>query len=407
MISWRVYNLLKTRVLSIFFIFILSITVLWFICPVIARNFFCDDGHISSNQPSDVPPLPTPNGGSQSSNPTQQPTPLYEYYTISENSQDLELSMHILEVDLSNPQVIVRPVTSHRTLFGYKFLSEMSEEWQAEAAINAGFSHSNGLLGGFLCMGKELLIPATGNYPAIFIKDKKGFIEDIKTRVWVEGEKVTLENVYFNRYSQDEGIYIFTNSYGKMNRIDKRHLNAVISNKEVQGLIIRHESYEIPKDGFLISAIGKEYEQRLNNLVKPGMMLEIKYEVLAGDKKITGYDWGYECGSWIIKDYKIVAPATDGWVGTLQTRVPRTAVGVKEDGSMVFVVVDGRQKGLSEGLTLKELGRELLKLGVKDAVNLDGGASSEMIIEGKIVNSPSAGRERKLPAGFIIKTNFN
>jgi exopolysaccharide biosynthesis protein len=67
-------------------------------------------------------------------------------------------------------------------------------------------------------------------------------------------------------------------------------------------------------------------------------------------------------------------------------------------------VVDGRQKDLSDGLTLNELGQELLKLGVKDAVNLDGGASSEMIIDGKIVNSPSAGRERMLPSGFIIKS---
>lgn len=402
---------MKTRALSILFIFAISITVLWFICPAIARNYTCNDGHILSNQQSSLPLSPK-DSGKAPLNPksTKNPNaPLYKYYTVSENRQDIDLSMHVIEVDLSNPQVLVRPVTSHKTLFGYKFLSAMSEEWQAEAAVSAGFSHSNGLLGGFLSLGEELYTPSTGNFPTIFIKDEKAFIVDIKTRVWVEDSdsNIILDNLHFNRYSQKEGIYVFTRIYGSINRINKRHLNAVVIENEVQGLILRHESYEIPKDGFLITAIGEGYERILNDLIEPAMILDFKYDVIFGDESITGYDWGYECGSWILKDYEIVAPDKDGWVGTLQTRVPRTAIGVKEDGSLVFVVVDGRQKGLSDGLTIKELGQELLKLGVKDAVNLDGGASAEMIVKGQIVNSPSAGRERLLPSSFIIKKKLD
>jgi len=188
-----------------------------------------------------------------------------------------------------------------------------------------------------------------------------------------------------------------------MNRLDVDHLNAVVSNGEVRGLIQRKESYEIPKDGFLISAVGKKAKARLEELIKPGMNLDLKFEIYNGEKSFTGFDWAYECGSWILKDFKIIVPDKDGWVGTMQTRVPRTAVGVKEDGTVLFLVADGRQKGFSDGLTGKELGQKLLELGVKDAVNLDGGASSEMIVEGKIVNSPSAGRERMLPCAFIIK----
>lgn len=378
--------------------FILSVIILWIICPAIERTNSIGNGHISSNQSNSPSPstVATP-----VSSPT--PIPLYNYYNISEKHQNLDISMNVLEIDLSNPEVMVRPVSSHKTLFGYKYLSEMSEEWQADAAVNAGFSHSNGLLGGLLCVNQEFYVPATGNYPVLFVKGQEAFIKDAKTKVWIEGEDVILDDVYFNRYSSEEGIYVFTNSYGTMNRIDKRHLNASISGEEVQGLIVRHKSFEIPKDGFLISAIGKAAEAKINKLIKPGMVLDIKYEVLEVSNKIAEYDWGYECGSWIVRDYEVVAPDSDNWVGTLQTRVPRTAVGIKEDGTLVFIVVDGRQKGFSDGLTLKELGQEMLKLGIKNAVNLDGGASSEMIIDGKIVNRPSAGRERMLACAFIIR----
>lgn len=392
---------MKNRILSLSIILILSILVLWLLCPAVARNLSAGKGHIPSNEPNSPSPItPSP---IFTSIPTKEPKPLYNYYTITENKPDLDLSMHVLEVDPTNTELMIRPVTSHKTLFGYKYLSEINKAWQAEASVNAGFSYSNGLLGGFFAIDGELLTPASGNYPILFFKEGKAFIENAKTRIWVEGDGVILDDVYFNRYSDKEGIYVFTPSYGTGNRIKQRHLNALISDGEVRGLIIRNKSYEIPSQGFLISAIGKDAEAKLDSLIKPGMMLKLKYEVVNGINKISDYDWGYECGSWIIKNSEIIAPTSDGWVGTLQTRVPRTAVGIKEDGTLIFVVVDGRQKGLSDGLSLKELGQKLLELGVKDAVNLDGGASSEMIIEGQIVNSPSAGRERMLACGFIIK----
>lgn len=73
---------------------------------------------------------------------------------------------------------------------------------------------------------------------------------------------------------------------------------------------------------------------------------------------------------------------------------PRTAVGVLENGSWVFVVIDGRQKQ-SEGFTIRELADYMKELGCVSALNLDGGGSSTMVIHGKIVNSPS-GRKYSL-----------
>ncbi len=395
---------MKNRFFSIIIILIITIVALWFLCPAIAEKFPVLDGHNLSNEENTATPIP-------SLTPTPIPTPtpieqkpLYTYYSIKENEPNLDLSIHILEVDPSNPELLVRPVSSHhKNLFGYAFLSEMNDTWQANATVNAGFSHSNGLLGGLYIADGELYTPATGRYPALFLKGEKAFINNVVTKIRVEGDGVVLDIPFYNRYSEENGIYVFTPSYGSKNRIKKSHLNAVVSNGEVRGLILRSGSYEIPQDGFLISAIGSEAKAKLEKLIKAGMKLELKYDVVSDGEIITDFDWGYECGSWILKDYEVVAPASDTWVGTLENRVPRTAIGIKEDGTMVFIVVDGRQKGLSDGMTLKELAKKLLELGVKDAVNLDGGASSEMIIEGEIVNSPSAGRERMVACCFIIK----
>lgn len=79
---------------------------------------------------------------------------------------------------------------------------------------------------------------------------------------------------------------------------------------------------------------------------------------------------------------------------SIQGDQPRTAVGVIDDNHLVFVVVDGRQEGYSEGVTLPELADIMLSLGATTAYNLDGGGSSTMYFNGQVVNSPSNGGER-------------
>lgn len=77
---------------------------------------------------------------------------------------------------------------------------------------------------------------------------------------------------------------------------------------------------------------------------------------------------------------------------------PRTALGVIEPNHFVFVVSDGRTSE-SDGLTLYELARFMQGLGVKTAYNLDGGGSSTMYFNGRVVNNPTSGRvikERKV-----------
>lgn len=72
------------------------------------------------------------------------------------------------------------------------------------------------------------------------------------------------------------------------------------------------------------------------------------------------------------------------------SRQPRTAVGYTDDGRIILFVVDGRQTA-SVGMTLQEVAETLLELGCIEAINLDGGGSSTMIVEGTLINRPSGG----------------
>jgi exopolysaccharide biosynthesis protein len=67
---------------------------------------------------------------------------------------------------------------------------------------------------------------------------------------------------------------------------------------------------------------------------------------------------------------------------------PRTAVGYTDKQELIFLVVDGRQE-ISEGVTFEELAEIFIGLGVKEAINLDGGGSSTFWVSGKVMNSPS------------------
>lgn len=82
---------------------------------------------------------------------------------------------------------------------------------------------------------------------------------------------------------------------------------------------------------------------------------------------------------------------------------PRTAIGQTQDGKVLLLTIDGRQKD-SLGATLKDVQDVLLEYGAYNASNLDGGSSATMYNDGKLVNSPSdILGERAIPSAFIVE----
>jgi hypothetical protein len=85
------------------------------------------------------------------------------------------------------------------------------------------------------------------------------------------------------------------------------------------------------------------------------------------------------------------------------SRQPRTMAGVRGDGSLLLVTVDGRRPGWSAGVTLFEGARVMRSLGARDALNLDGGGSTAMAVRGRTANLPSdSSGERRVSDAIVV-----
>ena len=82
-------------------------------------------------------------------------------------------------------------------------------------------------------------------------------------------------------------------------------------------------------------------------------------------------------------------------------RQPRTAIGADDDGWLYLVVVDGRSAS-SVGMTIPELASYAKSVGATRAINLDGGGSSTIVVQGRVWNDPSDGRERGVASGVSV-----
>lgn len=91
----------------------------------------------------------------------------------------------------------------------------------------------------------------------------------------------------------------------------------------------------------------------------------------------------------LVRDSKVVAPTGTDFD---DNHPPRTAVGVTASGMLLLMTIDGRQPGFAEGMSLRELGKFLLAHGAVDALNLDGGGSTTLVMaapDPRVINFPS------------------
>ena len=92
----------------------------------------------------------------------------------------------------------------------------------------------------------------------------------------------------------------------------------------------------------------------------------------------------------------------------LMDKHPRTAMGYTNDGQLIILAVEGRFPGKAEGANLKQLAEIFVALGCQEALNLDGGGSSCLLINGKQTITPSDKEgQRPVPAVFMIRSRKN
>lgn len=157
----------------------------------------------------------------------------------------------------------------------------------------------------------------------------------------------------------------------------------------------------VPAGRMTLQAIGTDAE-RLSSLAAPGSRLKVTTDLISetGKHLKIGATTDVANGGPVLVENgrENVTAARDGMVrtgdsnsfyyGWVHKRNPRTIAGVDAQGRTLLVTADGRQT-TSLGLSLKEAADVAQSLGMVDALNLDGGGSTTMAVEGQVVNSPS------------------
>lgn len=134
--------------------------------------------------------------------------------------------------------------------------------------------------------------------------------------------------------------------------------------------------------------------------------------VEAGDTVTTGWklhpDWPGVTDSTggnplLVVDREVTEELRTATGGNYSQRAPRTGIGFLPDGRMLLLAVDGRQPGYSVGMTLREFAEAFVALGAVGAINLDGGGSTAMVVDGVLTNRPSdEGGERPVGTALLI-----
>jgi exopolysaccharide biosynthesis protein len=134
--------------------------------------------------------------------------------------------------------------------------------------------------------------------------------------------------------------------------------------------------------------------------------LSLKEDALANLKKWK-LNWAVGGGPVLVKDGALFISNNEEkkFAGkAIADHHPRTAMGYTKDGYIILLAVQGRMKNIAVGTTLTETAKIFLDLGAVEAINLDGGGSSCLLINGKETIKPSDPTgQRPVPAVFFVK----
>lgn len=282
---------------------------------------------------------------------------------------------------------------------GAETVSSMAARYGAVAAINGGYFRTTGVARGepvgMLAIGAEVLSePARRRATLAVNDDGKGLrlaIAQIEFKAELIVAGLTAREINgLNRPRENNELIVFTPEFHRTTLTSPDGVEFVVLRGRVSSVIDGAGSQPIPRDGYVISASGKAREWALANLAR-GTRVRIKTEMTANPAIPFKPDFIIGAGPQLLASGRFVAETeTAGFSESfMRTRHPRTAIGWREDGRLVLVTVDGRQPRKSVGMTIRELADLMLELGCREAINLDGGGSTTMVVNNKIVNSPS------------------
>jgi len=322
------------------------------------------------------------------------------YSTTTEMTDNGPLAIHVLDINLNEPGISVYIGIGEDRLGGREKLTSLVKRKGAVIGVNGGyFSTSSGLpIDLLIVRNKVLLLP--DRYRGFFGVNNDGVPVFMRpnTEISIRLADEKLYYVHLLNWPPSKGkLAIFTPEYGKTTGTSETRKEVVIEDNTIKKF--SGGNSEIPENGFVLSA--DESHTELLDKMKVG---EKAVATISSYPDIRNVAYGFSAGPILVKEGELEQKLVEDFTvssGIVAKRNPRTAAGRTNNNHLLLVVVEGRNPR-SIGMTLGELGKLMLSLGAVDAINLDGGGSSEMVIGGKIVNRLPSGQERPLANAVLI-----
>ena len=358
-----------------------------------------------------------------------------EHLIVSKGNENGMVTAHVLKVDLNKADVspaLARKdkpnvLQSFVSLFGawkaqsddshfYRArVSTIAEEQQAVAAVNGTYFAYTGRPLGSLLIDKELVSTPVYDRTALIIDDDhKTYIDTVLVDCYfisVNGVKYPIGGV--NQGRDQDATVLYTPAWGEQTGTAGDGVELIVSGSVVKE--IKPGNSAIPPDGYVISLSGAAVPSVGDN-VKVGDKIDLHIKVVPYATSPATIRHMISGGPRLVKEGVVyVSKNEEKFKSDIATgRAARTAVGITRDNKLLLVTVDGlpRDKSLRDdrssiGVTLEELAELMINLGAVEAMNLDGGGSTTMWIDGKVVNKPAAGYEQYVSNALVIAPRTN
>ena len=328
------------------------------------------------------------------------PSVMYYNYMASVDGQPVRI--HIAEIDLSGP-VRLQPVLAWDQMDRLETVTSIAKRHKPIVAINGSYFNmdpGDAFPVGFLMLdGRVVYFSHTHRSAFGLTRDNVPLFGYPRTRgsIYVEdtGEYFYIDGM--NRERSANQAIVYTMEYGKRTVTKRSQLEIVVERGVVREF--GTGNMRIPTDGFVISLAGDAMKyKRMFRLGAPvKLYFVIEAEWLRVFNALTG-------GPMLMRGGRIVVQETQSeqFKRSMHARNPLTAVASKPNGRLLFVVVDGRRPGHSVGLSYVELSDFLRSIGANNAIAMDGGGSSTMVINGELVNKPSDGSPRGVTNALCV-----
>jgi len=322
--------------------------------------------------------------------------------------------LYMLQID-PDASYTIRPVVANNRIGSLAPVDRLAREVNAVAAINGGFFDTRGehLPVGLIRIDYRYVFEQFLPRPVLGL-DASGRIDfatfALHSELYLSDAGVTIPLSGYNRarkygqvvgFSREFGTTTGTNPWGReiiLKRVSPRELPSGTSNLLGQRYLVMEESAgdsTIPDDGLVLSfhsSALRQFQGRLEGLY-PGTEVELRTNLPPGWEAYPHLLGG---GPMLLSDGVIVLDyASEMFARKMNSPASRTAVGITSRGEIVLIVIDKGDKGYSVGATWDQLalvGRDFLSL--TDLMGFDGGGSSTMFINDRVVNQPSGGTPR-------------